>query len=120
MLDKVPEIAIVFLIVNIIAATAGETAAGHLALHTGLGIAAVVGFPLAAAVFQRVCGNWHAPWIYWLTVVLVSIVGTQATAPLSDGFGGTLYASTAAFAVTLAGRHLRERIRGPSLVREEA
>jgi uncharacterized membrane-anchored protein len=42
------------------------------------------------------------PWIYWLTVVLVSIVGTQITDALTDGLEISLYASTAAFAVALA------------------
>jgi uncharacterized membrane-anchored protein len=42
------------------------------------------------------------PWIYWLTVVLVSIVGTQITDALTDGLGVSLSASTAAFAVALA------------------
>ncbi len=42
------------------------------------------------------------PWIYWLTVVLVSVVGTQLTDALTDGLGVSLYASTAAFAGVLA------------------
>jgi uncharacterized membrane-anchored protein len=42
------------------------------------------------------------PWIYWLTVVLVSIVGTQITDLLTDGLGVSLYVSTSVFAVALA------------------
>jgi uncharacterized membrane-anchored protein len=44
----------------------------------------------------------YVPWIYWLTVVLVSVVGTQITDALTDGVGVSLYVSTAVFAVTLA------------------
>ena len=42
------------------------------------------------------------PWIYWLTVVLVSIVGTQLTDLLTDKLEISLYVSTATFAVALA------------------
>ena len=44
----------------------------------------------------------YVPWIYWLTVVLVSVVGTQITDALTDRLGVSLYTSTAAFAVALA------------------
>jgi uncharacterized membrane-anchored protein len=44
----------------------------------------------------------YVPWNYWLTVVLVSIVGTQITDALTDGLDVSLYVSTAAFAVILA------------------
>ncbi len=43
------------------------------------------------------------PWIYWLTVVLVSVVGTQITDTLTDKLGVSLYASTAVFSVVLLG-----------------
>jgi uncharacterized membrane-anchored protein len=42
------------------------------------------------------------PWLYWLAVVLVSVVGTQITDLLTDGLGVSLYLSTALFAVALA------------------
>jgi uncharacterized membrane-anchored protein len=42
------------------------------------------------------------PWIYWLTVVLVSVVGTEITDALTDGLEVSLYVSTAAFATALA------------------
>ena len=42
------------------------------------------------------------PWVYWLTVVLVSVVGTQITDALTDGLGISLYVSTPVFAVILA------------------
>jgi uncharacterized membrane-anchored protein len=42
------------------------------------------------------------PWIYWLTVVLVSVVGTQITDALTDGLEISLYLSTGAFAAALA------------------
>ena len=44
----------------------------------------------------------YVPWKYWVTVVLVSVVGTQITDALTDRLGVSLYASTAAFALALA------------------
>ncbi|MEB0284783.1 hypothetical protein QN347_20160, partial [Sphingomonas sp. 10B4] len=44
----------------------------------------------------------YTPWIYWLTVVLLSVVGTQITDLLTDGLGVSLYVSTSAFSVALA------------------
>src|SRR5207245_1530065 len=44
----------------------------------------------------------YVPWIYWLTVVLVSVVGTQITDLLTDKLEIILYLSTAVFAATLA------------------
>lgn len=43
----------------------------------------------------------YVPWIYWLVVVFLSIVGTLLTDNLSDNFGVSLYASTAAFLAAL-------------------
>jgi len=42
------------------------------------------------------------PWTYWLTVVLVSVVGTQITDALTDRLDVSLYTSTAVFALALA------------------
>jgi uncharacterized membrane-anchored protein len=43
----------------------------------------------------------YVPWRYWLTVVLVSVVGTQITDALTDGLEVSLYLSTTVFAVML-------------------
>ena len=43
----------------------------------------------------------YVPWLYWLTVVLVSIVGTQITDLLTDKLGVSLYVSTAVFSMVL-------------------
>ena len=54
---------------------------------------------LAAALFTQLRTRRYTPWIYWLTVVLVSVVGTQITDLLNDGLGVSLYGSTSVFAV---------------------
>ena len=43
----------------------------------------------------------YVPWRYWLTVVLISVVGTQITDFLTDGLNVSLYVSTGVFAVAL-------------------
>src|SRR5260221_14678928 len=57
---------------------------------------------LVAALLPQLRMRHYVPWIYWLTVVLVSVVGTQVTDTLTDGLEISLYISTAAFAAALA------------------
>jgi uncharacterized membrane-anchored protein len=57
---------------------------------------------LAVALVVQMRTHRYTPWAYWLTVVLVSVVGTQITDLLTDGLGVSLYISTVAFALTLA------------------
>jgi uncharacterized membrane-anchored protein len=52
--------------------------------------------------FLQLRARRYIPWVYWLTVVLVSVVGTQITDALTDGLGVSLYVSTTVFAVGLA------------------
>lgn len=54
------------------------------------------------ALSIQVSTRRYTPWIYWLTVVLVSIVGTQITDLLTDKLGVSLCVSTTIFAVLLA------------------
>ena len=82
-----------------------ETGADYLAVHVGLGTAVTDGIMtalLVAALVLQLRMRRYVPWIYWLTVVLVSIVGTQITDFLTDDLEISLYASTAAFAAVLA------------------
>lgn len=104
-LNKVPEVALSFWVIKIMSTTVGETGADYLAVNAGLGqglTRAVMGALLAAAVFWQLRTRRYTPWIYWLTVVLVSVVGTQITDLLTDGLGVSLYVSTSVFAVALA------------------
>ena len=84
--------------------TVGETGADYLVVHVGLGTAAtdgIMGALLIGSLLLQLGARRYVPWRYWLTVVLVSVVGTQITDALTDGFGVSLYLSTAAFAVAL-------------------
>ncbi len=104
-LNKVPAVTLAFWIIKIMATTVGETGADYLAVHVGLGTAVTGGIMavlLAAALLAQLRSRRYVPWIYWLTVVLVSVVGTQITDALTDRLEISLYLSTAVFAVLLA------------------
>jgi uncharacterized membrane-anchored protein len=104
-LNKVPQVTLSFWVIKIMCTTVGETGADYLAVNAGLGqnvTRAVMAALLAAALFVQLRKRRYTPWIYWLTVVLVSIVGTQITDLLTDGLGVSLYVSTSVFAVALA------------------
>jgi uncharacterized membrane-anchored protein len=105
MLNKVPAITLAFWVIKIMSTTVGETGADYLAVHVGLGTALTDGIMAAlliAALLLQLRMRQYVPWIYWLTVVLVSVVGTQITDALTDGLDVSLYVSTAVFASILA------------------
>lgn len=105
MLNKVPEVTLIFWIIKIMSTTVGETGADYLAVHVGLGTTvtgAVMVFFLAIALAIQARARRYVPWIYWLTVVLVSVVGTQITDALTDKLDVSLYVSTIAFGAALA------------------
>jgi uncharacterized membrane-anchored protein len=105
MLNKVPNITLAFWIIKIMSTTVGETGADYLAKNVGLGTVmtdGIMAFLLAAMLVVQLLHRRYVPWVYWLTVVLVSVVGTQITDALTDGLEVSLYVSTAAFAITLA------------------
>jgi len=105
-LNKVPEVTLSFWIIKILSTTVGETVADFLAVDVGwgLGITSVVmAVLLGAALSLQLRNRSCQPWIYWLSVVLVSILGTQITDILTDVLDISLYASTAAFSLLLIG-----------------
>lgn len=104
MLNKVPEITIVFWIIKIMATTVGETAADFLSVKLKLGLSAtsyVMGALLLIALLIQVRSKRYVPWTYWITVVLISVVGTLITDNLVDNFGVPLTVTTAVFSVAL-------------------
>jgi uncharacterized membrane-anchored protein len=116
LLNKVPEVTLTFWVIKIMSTTVGETGADYLAVHVGLGRAITGGIMatlLVAALLLQFRSRQYVPSIYWLTVVLVSVVGTQITDALTDGLDVSLYRSTAVFAallvVTFAVWYWRER-----------
>ncbi len=105
MLNKVPEITLAFWTIKILSTTVGESGADYLAVHVGLGTLvtdALMLCLLAASLAVQISAREYIPWRYWLTVVLISVVGTQVTDFLTDTLGISLYLSTLAFAIALA------------------
>jgi uncharacterized membrane-anchored protein len=105
MMNKVPEVTLAFWVIKIMSTTVGETGADYLAVHVGLGTVltgAIMATLLVAVLLLQLWTRRYVPWIYWLTVVLVSIVGTQITDALTDGLEISLYVSTIAFAAALS------------------
>lgn len=105
MTNKVPLVTATFWVIKILSTTVGETFADYLSVNVGLGPVVTDGLVfivLAAALVLQASTRRHTPWIYWLSVVLVSISGTQITDFLTDTLGVSLYVSTALFAVLLA------------------
>src|SRR6476469_2890388 len=105
MLNKVPEVTIFFWLIKILATTVGETAADYLNANVGLGLTAtslVMSVLLAGALVIQFTRKQYIPGVYWLSVVLISVVGTLITDNLTDHFGVPLPLSTALFAGALA------------------
>jgi uncharacterized membrane-anchored protein len=104
MLSKVPEVTIYFWVIKIMATTVGETAADFLNtnLHLGLtGTTLVMSVLLAGVLVAQFRARRYVPQVYWLAVVLISVVGTLITDNLTDHFGVSLWVSSALFAVAL-------------------
>ncbi|MEO7106864.1 MAG: hypothetical protein ABIZ09_10850 [Rhodoferax sp.] len=105
MLNKVPEVTLFFWIIKIMATTVGETAADLLSAKLNLGLtgtAMATGVLLVAFLVAQMNARKYVPWIYWMTVVLLSIFGTLLTDNLVDNFGVPLQTTTAVFGVALA------------------
>ena len=104
MLNKVPEVTLYFWVIKIMATTVGETAADFLNfnLHFGLtGTSVFMGVLLAGFLFIQMRSQKYVPWMYWMVVVLISIVGTLITDNLVDNFGVSLETTTIVFSLAL-------------------
>ena len=105
LLNKVPIATLGFWVIKIMSTTVGETVADSLSVNVGLGKTftnVLMATLLTIAVTMQMRAKAYTPWMYWLTVVLVSVVGTQITDLLTDGLGVSLYVSTSVFAAMLA------------------
>jgi uncharacterized membrane-anchored protein len=105
MLNKVPEVTIYFWVIKILCTTVGETAADLLNENLGLGLTntsyIMASLLIVTLVFQF-RSRRYVPGIYWLAVVLISVVGTLISDNLTDNYGVTLETTTTVFAICLA------------------
>ncbi len=106
MLNKVPEVTLYFWIIKVLCTTVGETAADFLNDNLGLGLTKttfVTGAVLVVALVFQFRVRRYVPAVYWLAVVLISVVGTLITDNLTDNFGVSLVTTTIVFSIVLAG-----------------
>lgn len=103
--NRVPKVTVDFWLIKLMAVTVGETAADFLNANLGFGLAntswLTSGF-LIVALFAQFAQKKYVPWIYWVTVVLVSIVGTLITDNLVDHLGVSQQTASIGFAIALA------------------
>lgn len=103
-LNKVPEVTLYFWVIKILATTVGETAADYLAVDLNLGLSNttyIMGVLLAAVLVVQFRARKYVPGIYWLAVVLISVVGTLITDNLVDDLGVSLWTCTFGFGIAL-------------------
>jgi uncharacterized membrane-anchored protein len=105
MLNKVPEVTIFFWIIKILCTTVGESFADYVNETLGFGLTNTT-LLFSAALIVVLAAQFrlrrYVPAVYWLAVVLISVVGTLLTDQLTDGHGVPLWISTTVFAVLLA------------------
>ena len=105
MLNKVPLVTLYFWVIKIMATTVGETAADFLNVKLNLGLtntSLTIGSLLVAALVVQFRKDRYVPWIYWVSVVLISVVGTLITDNITDHFGVPLQVTATIFAIALA------------------
>jgi uncharacterized membrane-anchored protein len=106
MMSKVPEVTLYFWIIKVLCTTVGETASDFLQSSVNLGLTlttVITALVLAAVLFIQFKSRKYIPWVYWLAVVLISVVGTQITDNLVDNLGVPLWVTTVVFSIILAG-----------------
>ncbi|WP_339242999.1 hypothetical protein [Paenibacillus sp. FSL F4-0243] len=102
--NKVPQVTIFFWIIKIMATTVGETAADFLNFNLYWGLTnttLVMGGLLIAELYFQMTATKYVPALYWLAVVLISVVGTLITDNLVDNLGVSLETTTIVFSVLL-------------------
>lgn len=104
-LNKVPEITIYFWIIKILATTVGETVADFLNSKLGLGLTStslIMAAAFSVALAVQMTRKKYIPAIYWLVVVLISVVGTLISDTLVDTYKIPLAVTSTVFAIALA------------------
>jgi uncharacterized membrane-anchored protein len=105
MLNKVPEVTLYFWVIKILCTTVGETAADNLNEKLSLGLtntSYIMSALLIVVLFFQFRARKYVPGVYWLAVVLISIVGTLITDNLVDNYGVPLETTTIIFGIALA------------------
>jgi uncharacterized membrane-anchored protein len=101
-LRKVPAITAIFWLIKVLTTAMGESTSDYLVHLFNPPLAVALGMiVLAAALALQLWVRRYIPWVYWLAVALVAIVGTMAADVLHIGLGIPYLISTIFFAVVL-------------------
>ena len=109
LMNKVPEVTLYFWLIKVLCTTVGETFADYLNETLGFGLTnttIVMGAAFLVLLALQFRARRYVPWIYWLTVVLISVFGTLITDNLTDGHGVPTTTTTPIFAALLAASFL--------------
>jgi len=104
LLSKVPKVTLFFWIIKILCTTVGETAADFINTNLKLGLTGtslLMVALLAVSLLFQFRARRYVPSVYWLAVVLISVVGTLITDNMVNGLNISLPVSTAIFTVML-------------------
>jgi len=102
-LSKVPEVTLVFWAIKIAATTLGETGGDALSMSLDLGYllsTAIFAALFAVAVAAQIRARAFNPWLYWLTIIATTTVGTTL-ADFADRSLGIGYAGGSALLLVL-------------------
>lgn len=102
--NRVPRVAMDFWLIKLMAVTMGETGADYLAVNMGLGLTVtslIMTAILICVIVLQFAQRRYVPIVYWVAVVLISVVGTFITDNLTDNLGVTLETSTIGFSMAL-------------------
>ncbi len=105
MLSKVPEVTVWFWVIKILCTTVGESFADWINNSLGVGLvptALIFTVVLAGALVWQLRLDRYVPFVYWLSVVVLSVTGTLYTDILTDQLSVPLAVSTSVFAGILA------------------
>jgi uncharacterized membrane-anchored protein len=102
-LSKVPEVTLVFWVIKIAATTLGETGGDAVSMSMNLGYllgTAIFALLFALAVSAQIAAARFRPWLYWITIIATTTVGTTL-ADFADRSLGIGYAGGSAMLLAL-------------------
>jgi len=103
LVSKVPEATIIFWIIKGLTTGMGETTSDYLVNRFDAVIVVILAFlGFVAALVLQISRRRYIPWVYWLTVIMVSIFGTMAADALHVLLGIPYIISTTFYLVVLA------------------
>jgi len=103
-LSKVPEVTLYFWVIKVLCTTVGETFADFINGKLGDNLTTttiVMGSLLAVALVVQFRMHEYVPAVYWIAVVLISVVGTLITDNMVEHFNVSLTTSTIVFAILM-------------------